>query len=112
MLFHYKGKPERLLRLFKSYRGLDQRLGEQRMKTRRRVLWLSVVYGSIVVIASNRWDRTQIFWFILFIAAGWLFLKLAFIDDAQAVALEVECRQQGVQALLLLDVAEQADGRA
>ena len=79
MLFHYKGKPERLLRLFKSYRGLDLRLGEQRMKTRRRVLWLSVIYGLIVVIAANMWDPTQTFWFILFIAAGWLWLKLAFI---------------------------------
>ena len=79
MLFHYQGKPERLLRLFKSYRGLDLRLGEYRIKTRRRVLWLSVIYLLMVVIAANLWESTQTFWFILFIAAGWLLLKLAFI---------------------------------
>jgi hypothetical protein len=76
MLFKYQGKPARLLRLFKSYRGMALRLREHRVEYRRKLNWLSIFYLLAVGFGLMVWSGELSIWFWLFTAAGLSFLML------------------------------------
>ncbi len=76
MLFNYQGKPARLLRLFKSYRGMAQRLHDHCVQYRRRLIGLTIAYLLGVGLCLFSWTDDSVIWFWLFAAAGLSFLML------------------------------------
>ncbi|MEI7869818.1 MAG: hypothetical protein WCI11_18170 [Candidatus Methylumidiphilus sp.] len=77
MLFQYEGKPSRLLRLFKSYRGMASRLREHRSRYAGWVMMSSLVYLAAVGLALFWWDDYCAAMFWLLTACGLLFVLLA-----------------------------------
>jgi len=77
MLFQYQGKPERLLSLFKSYRGLALRLREHSARFGRQQLGLSAVYLIVAGLSLAIWGSAPAAWFWLFAVAGLSYLLLA-----------------------------------
>ncbi len=74
MLFQFQGKPQRLARLFKLFKGMAPRLREYRSRYGWAVALASPAYAAVCVVALSHVDGAAVGIFLFFAVCGMLFL--------------------------------------
>lgn len=74
MLFRYQGKPQRLSRLFKLFRGMAPRLRDHCSNYGRAVVWASLLYAVVCAVVLHWADELSANLFKFFAISGAAFL--------------------------------------